>query len=312
VKSQYLQYNVTPPFYFYRECVTLASNYIASEAVSALDQNRQEAVLKLVLDHRREPGLRGGLGQVFEPIVHLRMKQLGLGPIVVFDLDDKKKTFAVDLPSKPMPVAVVREEEDLGNLQPGEYGEPDKGNFPCIDSAVKLADGTVLLIQATVGDQHPIKGERLKDLLKLLPPQKQYPLIFVTVESNNVLSGNQTFLGADGKKVLTKLSGRLSKIRQYVYYLPLLTPKSASLEKSLPLLGDLVDNAQNVSADDADDTDQEMKSEDFDWKSLCVGDKIWDLRVVDLKIYLREHHLTLSGKKADLVQRIRNHVSGAP
>jgi len=176
---------------------------------------------------------------------------------------------------------------------------------------VKLADGTVLLINATVGDQHPIKGERLKDLLKLLPPQKQYPLIFVTVESNNVLSGNQAFLRVDGKKILTKLSGRLPKVRQYVFYLPLVTPKSPSLDNSLPLLSDLVDNAQNVSADEADDTDQEMKSEDLDWKSLCAGDKIWDLRVVDLKIYLREHHLILSGKKSDLIQRIRNHVSGA-
>jgi hypothetical protein len=238
VKSRFLQYNVTPPFYFDRDCVTLASQYIADEAVKLLDSQQQDNLLKLVMDHRQEARLRGGLGQVFEPLVHLRMKEHGLGPILITDLDEEKKQFTVGLPSKRMPVLVIRALADVAKLKPGEYGEPDKGKFACIDAAVKLDDGSVVLFQTTVGDEHPIKGKRLLDILDLLPEQKEYPLIFVTVEGNQTLSGSQKLLTADSKKQLDTLTGRLQDVKQYVYRMPLI-PKPAKGEAP-PVLGGLL------------------------------------------------------------------------
>jgi len=221
VKSRFLQYEITPPFYFKRESVMLASQYIAEQAVEILGETREHDLLKLVIEHRGESRVRAGLGQIFEPIVHRRMKHFGLGTITVFDLDDPSQSCTVPLPSKPMRVVTISTNDDLKHLQPGDYGEPDKMNFPCIDAAVKLLNGTVVLFQITVGDKHPIKGTKLSELLALLPAQPFYPLVFVTCEGNDKLSSSQVFLGAEGKRILKVLPPRLGEVLQYVYKLPL-------------------------------------------------------------------------------------------
>jgi len=174
---------------------------------------------------------------VFEPLVHLRMKDHGLGPIVISNMDDTKKQFILELPSNAMPVVVIKAAADMTKLNYGDYGEPDKGNFPCIDAVVRLKDGTFVLIQTTVGNEHPIKGERLKDILALLPAQKEYPLVFMTVEGNDQLCGSQKLLCADGKKALQKPTGLLKDVRQYVYHLPLLPPVAPSAIKAPVLSG---------------------------------------------------------------------------
>ena len=46
----------------------------------------------------------------------------------------------------------------------------------------------------------------------------------------------------------------------------------------------------------------------FNWKQLAENDELKSLKVKDLKIYLNENGLKLSGKKADLIDRIRGHL----
>jgi len=116
---------------------------------------------------------------------------------------------------------------------------------------VKLVDGSVLLMQATVGDEHPIKGKWLLDMLNLLPEQKEYPLIFVTCEGNDMLKYRQKYLGADGKKVLKTLAGRLLRVKQYIYHMPLLAPVNPVLNTALPLLGHLVQDEEEEEEEEA-------------------------------------------------------------
>jgi len=47
----------------------------------------------------------------------------------------------------------------------------------------------------------------------------------------------------------------------------------------------------------------------FDWKQLCDNDELSNLTVNDLKIYLSQHSLKLSGRKADLIARIKEHLN---
>eukprot|EP00484_Ammonia_sp_Unknown_P026483 CAMPEP_0197030270 /NCGR_PEP_ID=MMETSP1384-20130603/9537_1 /TAXON_ID=29189 /ORGANISM="Ammonia sp." /LENGTH=685 /DNA_ID=CAMNT_0042459585 /DNA_START=33 /DNA_END=2090 /DNA_ORIENTATION=- len=49
-------------------------------------------------------------------------------------------------------------------------------------------------------------------------------------------------------------------------------------------------------------------SDTFDWKKLAENDELKSLKVKDLKIYLNENGLKLSGKKADLIERIKDHL----
>eukprot|EP01026_Neomeris_dumetosa_P072558 TRINITY_DN7392_c2_g1_i1.p3 TRINITY_DN7392_c2_g1~~TRINITY_DN7392_c2_g1_i1.p3 ORF type:complete len:156 (-),score=25.85 TRINITY_DN7392_c2_g1_i1:659-1069(-) len=46
----------------------------------------------------------------------------------------------------------------------------------------------------------------------------------------------------------------------------------------------------------------------FNWKQLAEDNKLNKLTVNDLKIYLAQHRLGVSGKKADLIDRICTHL----
>jgi len=192
-------------------------------------------MLAMVIDHRQEKLLRGGLGQVFEPIVHLRMKEQGLGPSVVDDMVDQKNQFIVKFPSEAMKVTVIKVKEDISKLNAGDYGEPDKSNFACIDAILRLKDGTFVLIQITLGDEHPFKGLRLLELLDLLPQQREYPLIFVTVEGNNKLFRAQKYQQSGSEQAMEP-TGKLRQVHQYVYHFPLVPPDVNADGSALPVL----------------------------------------------------------------------------
>eukprot|EP00483_Globobulimina_turgida_P006057 UN06067 len=45
---------------------------------------------------------------------------------------------------------------------------------------------------------------------------------------------------------------------------------------------------------------------DYDWKKLAENDELKSLKVKALKIYLSNNGLKMSGKKADLIERIKD------
>ena len=51
----------------------------------------------------------------------------------------------------------------------------------------------------------------------------------------------------------------------------------------------------------------------LDWAALAAGDgsKLMKCTVDELKQYCRDNSLTIGGKKADLVERVRAHVTGS-
>merc|ERR1719410_934901 len=46
----------------------------------------------------------------------------------------------------------------------------------------------------------------------------------------------------------------------------------------------------------------------LDWKKLAENDELKSLKVKDLKVYLAEHDLKKTGKKSELIDRIRGHL----
>lgn len=46
----------------------------------------------------------------------------------------------------------------------------------------------------------------------------------------------------------------------------------------------------------------------LDWKDLAEKDELKSLKVKDLKVYLNQNGLKMSGKKADLIERIKGHL----
>eukprot|EP01083_Nonionella_stella_P019293 53632_1 len=52
----------------------------------------------------------------------------------------------------------------------------------------------------------------------------------------------------------------------------------------------------------------EISNENLDWKKLAENDELKSLKVKDLKVYLSQNGLKMSGKKADLIERIKGHI----
>ena len=55
-------------------------------------------------------------------------------------------------------------------------------------------------------------------------------------------------------------------------------------------------------------TDTTSSANGFDWKTLAQNDELKSLKVKDLKVYLNQNGLKMSGRKADLIQRIKDHL----
>lgn len=64
--------------------------------------------------------------------------------------------------------------------------------------------------------------------------------------------------------------------------------------------------AHIIKKEESDDVSNDSK---FDWKKLCENDELNNLTINELKIYLSEHGLKLSGRKADLIARIKEHMN---
>lgn len=63
--------------------------------------------------------------------------------------------------------------------------------------------------------------------------------------------------------------------------------------------------AKRKATDDA----AQAEAAETDWKALVEADGLKKMTVPDLKVYLKAHGLPVSGKKADIVERITEHVT---
>jgi len=203
----------------------LASDYIVLQVMQAMQVKQTISIQKFILDNLTEPGMGGALGQMFEQLVHRRMLA-GIGDVDVEDIADEKQKRTLHLPSGPMKLCVLPSHETVTqHLGVGAYGKPLKKTFPSVDAIIRPN----ILLQVTVGDKHPIKGEPLKKIITQLDgfsESSEYLFIFVVPQADSVkLKGKQHFHTTKSTKMV-KLPAELKKVTQLVYRMPLSEWKS--------------------------------------------------------------------------------------
>lgn len=94
----------------------------------------------------------------------------------------------LEISLQSLSVKHIRSIEDLGSLKVGEYGLPTITNFPFGDAFVKLQNGRVVIIQATIKTKHEGAISKLKKITKAMKVENNNTVLLTMVPVEQIPS----------------------------------------------------------------------------------------------------------------------------